>query len=534
MAGQLNQHPLAELVREISAANLSGALRLTHERAKVVVYFESGAIVYAASNLRAFRLSESLRRWKALTEGQLASLPNVTSDAEFAEALVQQGGVSQNLLEEFVERQVSELIFHALQWADGLWDFDSRVRLAENIRISLKIKELMVASARRVQEGRINTRFSNPDERILPAESAPEGINLQPTEAFVLTRVDAPLSVRELLTISGLPETETLRAVYTLALGGFLHLDSWPQALTPQEMEKALAAKAASVKSSDPRPAQQPNVEGKSAAETKEAEAPQEERDEEQELGDFFARLSMATNYYQVLGVVRTADAGELKRKYHALAKRFHPDRFRKNADEALQGRVGAAFAQIAQAYETLKNKQSRAVYDSKLLKEQEASRNKPSLRVSEQHAGGAKTSASATHGTANQGGSEKSKQDSSPYQAEERFKQGLAALHQGDRAFAIACFGDAARLVPTEPRYRAYFGRALAGDERMRRGAESEFKAAIALDANNASYHVMLAELYCDIGLIRRAHSEVERALAINPQDKAARSLFEKLKGRD
>jgi DnaJ-domain-containing protein 1 len=533
MAGQLNQHPLAELVREISAANLSGALRLSHERAKVVVYFESGEIVYAASNLRAFRLSESLRRWKALTEGQLASLPNVSSDREFAEALLQKGAISQKLLEEFVERQVSELIFHALQWADGLWDFDSRVRLAENIRISLKIKELMVASARRAQEERINARFSNPDERILPAESAPEGINLQPTEAFVLTRVDAPLSVRELLTISGLPETETLRAVYTLALGGFLRLDGWPQALTPQEMEKALSAKAAPVKSSEPTPSQQ-KVEEKSAAETKETEALQEERDEEQELGDFFARLSMATNYYQVLGVVRTADAGELKRRYHALAKRFHPDRFRKNADEALQGRVGAAFAQIAQAYETLKNKQSRAVYDSKLLKEQEASRNKPAPRVSEQQTGGAKTSASANHVSANQSGAEKSKQDSSPYEAEERFKQGLAALHQGNRVFAITCLGDAARLIPTEPRYRAYFGRALAGDERMRRGAEAEFKAAIALDANNASYHVMLAELYCDIGLIRRAHSEVARALAINPQDKAARSLFEKLKGKD
>jgi curved DNA-binding protein CbpA len=531
MAGQLNQYPLAELVREISAANISGALRLSHERAKVVIYFESGEIVYAASNLRAFRLSETLRRWKALTEEQLTSLPAVTSDLEFAEALVQKGVISLNVLEEFVGRQVSELIFHALQWTDGLWDFDSRVRLAENIRISLKTKELLVMSARRISEERINTRFSNPDEKILPAESALEDINLQPTEAFVLSRVDAPLSVRELLAISGLAETETLRAIYTLGLGGFLRLDGWPQAFTPEEMEKARAAKVASAKPFESRPARQQQVEAKSAAETKVADTPEEEPDEQRELENLFDRLSIATNYYQVLGVVRTADAAELKRKYHKLAKRFHPDRFRKNADAELQARVETAFARIAQAYETLKNKQTRAVYDSKLLKQQEASRNNPPPRVSEQPASTARTS--ANHAPEPPGRSEQSRQDSSPYEAEERFKQGFAALHQGDRAFAIACLGEAARLIPTEPRYRAYFGRALAGDERMRRGAESEFKAAIALDANNISYRVMLAELYCEIGLIRRAHSELERALAINPQDKDARSLFEKLKGR-
>ena len=536
MAGQLNQHPLAELVREISAANLSGALRLSHERAKVVIYFVGGEIVYAASNLRAFRLLECLRRWKAVTEQQLTSLPAATSDLEFAEALAQKGVISLKLLEEFVERQVSELLFHALQWTDGLWDFDSRVRLAENIRISLKIKELLAASARRVSEERIYARFVNADEKILPAESAPEGINLQPTEAFVLTRVDAPLSVRELLAISGLAETETLRAVYTLALGGFLHLEGWPQVLTPEEMEKARAAKVASAKPFEPRAAQQQKVESKSPAETKAPPPPEEEPDEQRELEELFARLNIATNYYQVLGVVRTVEPAELKRNYHSLAKRFHPDRFRKNADAALQSRIESAFARIAQAYETLKNKQTRALYDSKLLKQQEASRHSPPPppRVSEQPASGAKMGGSANHVPENQGGSEQSRQASSPYEAEERFKQGLAALHQGDRAFAIACFGDAARMIPTEPRYRAYFGRALAGDERMRRGAESEFKAAIALDANNVAYRVMLAELYCEIGLIRRAHSELERALAISPQDKAARSLFEKLKGRD
>src|SRR5207244_2165538 len=62
MQGQLSENPLAELIREINDTGLSGALRVSHDRAKVVVYFETGDLLFAASNLRAHRLRELLKR----------------------------------------------------------------------------------------------------------------------------------------------------------------------------------------------------------------------------------------------------------------------------------------------------------------------------------------------------------------------------------------------------------------------------------------------------------------------------------------
>ena len=47
MNGQLSEQPLAELIREISAKSLAGRLQLQHGRVKVVVYFDSGALLYA-------------------------------------------------------------------------------------------------------------------------------------------------------------------------------------------------------------------------------------------------------------------------------------------------------------------------------------------------------------------------------------------------------------------------------------------------------------------------------------------------------
>ena len=52
-------------------------------------------------------------------------------------------------------------------------------------------------------------------------------------------------------------------------------------------------------------------------------------------------------------------------------------------------------------------------------------------------------------------------------------------------------------------PSYRAYYGRALAANQQTQRLAEAELQAAVKLDPANASYRVMLAELYRTLGFL-------------------------------
>src|SRR5947209_13205740 len=103
--GQLNEHPLAELIREISAAGLSGALRLFRDRTKAVIYFDAGKIIYAATNLRAYRLSECVSRWGILNNQQLERVQNQTSDMEFGTALVKMGMLNREALDELITHQ---------------------------------------------------------------------------------------------------------------------------------------------------------------------------------------------------------------------------------------------------------------------------------------------------------------------------------------------------------------------------------------------------------------------------------------------
>lgn len=538
MAGQLQRHPLTELVREISAAGLSGALRLTRERAKTVIYFDAGEVIYATSNLRAYRLNESVRRWNILSEPQIAVVQGKTSDLEFGAALIETGTLNREKLDALIARQVSELLCHLLLWTEGDWDFDSRVRLAEDVRVPIKTEKLLIESARRLPVGFVAERFADKTEKVFPESQTTDELNLLPTEAFVLTRVDTALSINELLAVGGLPEAETLHIIYALALGGFLRRESWPQALSAEEITRARAVKvapankAATTKQSSLVEAELKS-EPKSPALTQAASAAEEQYDEQSEIDALFAMIRNTTDHYQMLGVRRSANTGEIKRAYYALAKRFHPDRFRRGADAEQLARIESAFAQIAQAYETLKGNPSRAAYDSKLLKQEEAERTTRATAAAKQAETNLKAGTSAAD---NKASTPAHTPQSTPtaQQAEEKFQQGLSALQQGKRAPAIALLGEAARLAPSEPRYRAYFGQAMTGEERLRRSAEAELKAAISLDANNASYRVMLAELYNEIGLIRRAQGELERALSVDPHNAAALRLRDKLKGRN
>ncbi len=234
------------------------------------------------------------------------------------------------------------------------------------------------------------------------------------------------------------------------------------------------------------------------------------------EIDALLARVRDA-DYYQILGLPRDADLTRIKPAYYELAKRFHPDRFQRDADESLRTQVENAFTHITQAYETLRDPRTRATYDSKM-----------SAKLATPNAPGPPRRAGAV---TDKFKSATSTGTSSTHRAEESFRQGLEALKQSDHGAAVVLLGEAVRLAPQHSRYHAFYGNALARDTRTQRQAETELHTAIRLDDRDPSYRVMLADLYRMLGQTLRAERELERALALNPQQESARRMLNELR---
>jgi curved DNA-binding protein CbpA len=480
--GQLSERPLAELIREIIDAELSGAVRLSRGPAKVVIYFEKGDLVFATSNLRAHRLREIFKRNK-VAETKIDELPAMMSDEEVGAALIQQKVITAAQLQGMRLSQVTDVLRVALLWTDGHWSYDRRVRVAGDLRVSIDSGRLLLESARLLPVTFVKSRVGAGAAAYSVAKTS--GLPLSPTEALTLSRVTEAGTEVSLIDLAarGLREPDALRGIYGLCVAG---------ALYPADYKTVFSdAPKFTPATKEARPAAKPV-----AATTPEAE-----------LNGLFARLNAAKTHYDVLDVGAAADLSVIKSAYHDLARRFHPDRFHQSD---LRAKIESAFARIGRAYETLSDQKRRNEYDKSLV-------SKP----------GAKPATTTTEPTAAPTPTQK---QSSPERAENSFRLGTEALKRNQHDDAIRHFAEAATLEPRVARYRAYYGSALMRNPSLRRTAESELQAALKLEPNNASFRVMLAELYQQVGLSKRAEHEAVRALTADPKNEGARALLSSL----
>lgn len=508
MNGQLSEHPLAELLKEISEKGFPGALRLENQRMKCVFYFDNGKLVYAASNARNLRLREYLIRQGVASEEEMTKLGDRRPDLEVGELLCKEQRLTRSELNRLVTKQVSDVVRLGVPWTEGTWEFDSRSRLKEKIEIDIDLPALLLEASRTIAAEFVANRFRNPAEIISPTTLPAELPNLLPEEGFLLYRLDRPVSLPEVIALSGQNERDALRLTYALSLAGLLLRERWHYAFRtepppPPRKEEAISP-----------PVTVTNERGSKEADPKD------------DLEAFLKHINTATSHYQVLNVANDATSFEIKGAYYELARRFHPDHYRQERDTNLKSRIDSAFARVTQAYDVLSEPTPRANYDSKLDSQARA-------------ADFAESAPKATE-----------KQDSEQHQdetsdqtnvkveakpndeaAEEQFKQGFAAYQLGQLNVALGFLSAAARSKPDEGRYRAYYGQALAKNANSKHKAESELQAAVKLDPTNPDYRVMLAELYIDLGFGVRARGEVDRALAKAPNHQKARELLGKLK---
>jgi len=507
ISGNLFTHPFAELLVEIDAARLDGSLRVSDKEKKCVVYFKRGRIVFAVSNARSTRLFTILLGRGKLTKEDVVQIPNFANDFEFTSYLQKKGFLTKADCERLFADQIEAIVVDIFSWVSGDWTFSSLARIRDGLSFDIDTTQLLVDFGRCMPVDKMLSRFRSLDESFSRSTVSEIGRDLRPGEAFVLSRsIAGPLSASSLVSVSAMSDSAALHSIYTLWLGGLLVRNDWQPAFSRSAVAMMRDAKL------ELKTEAKVSEAGHDRIEVKPADPEPEEPIKIVEmvvvsLEEYLKRIETAATFYDILGVDSKADADELKRAYFSLAKNFHPDRYHAEGGEKLK-RIQNAFTELAQAHETLKNAESREVYDYRMRKEL-AEREK--VRESGDSTG---TQVKIE-------------------QAAENFDRGFNLLMENDVDAATPFLARAVHFAPKNARYHAYYGKALSSDAKQRHKAESEIQAALKIDPNNPTFRIVLASFFLQFNLLKRAEGELTRLLAVFPSNREARELLDGLKSK-
>jgi tetratricopeptide (TPR) repeat protein len=183
-------------------------------------------------------------------------------------------------------------------------------------------------------------------------------------------------------------------------------------------------------------------------------------------------------DFYEILGVSRTASSVEIRKAYATLARERHPDRFSDPADKA---KAQEFFKQATEAFNTLSSDRNRAQYDSEM---------------------------------------EKPKLVDPAEIAADAYARGVRLLEARDWAGAVEVLRSAIYHAPQDARCHAALGRALSHDSRSGREAVQALEEATRLAPQSAGYHIELALVLDSLGLRIRARKVAEAAVRLAPTD--------------
>lgn len=450
------------------------------------VFFKSGSVLYATSNLPADRLGDVLMARGTITRDQFEESVSqvIATGRKQGTVLVQIGALTPKDLFRGLIAQVREIAISIFAWDEGNWRFlDAAPPQEEIVNLRLHTAGLLFEGLARIAaDPRFVEGWDPRRMQLLASAEAPfviEELDIPDAARRLFSLVEQGRPFAEMPRLIGADEWQTSGMLYALSLLGMINARSAP------------AAAPAGPRATPAAPAPAP------AASREDEEELRKLREKVRSLA---ARLD-SLSHYQLFGLTPESDAETIKRSYIALAKEYHPDRFFRPEFEDLQESVNAIFMRINEAYSTLHNPGAREEYDSRVL--------------------GVKAPVGRVQQPA---------QDSRL--AHDQFARGIALLDTGDVWSAIQALRWAVNLAPQNPRYHTWLGVALTRTKKRLHEAEEHCKTAIALDYNNADYYVHLGQVYRTGHLFDKAKKQFETALRLDPRHQAALREIREIEG--
>lgn len=486
--GSLKRTGFAAVLQRLYARKATGALLLLRADTKKIVFFADGYPVSVRSNVLSECLGEILVARKLISREVLAeSLRRMKAEKKQQGAvLVEMGALSPYNLQRALVEQMEAKLFDLFSWRDGKFSFkDGGEAPKEALRLDRPTATLILDGIRRhydaVRQDAVLTGFVG---------------------KYVALAADPVLRLQEMSSDPG-----ELSFIY--GLDGSLRLDKvLERAAIPHEKAKLLLvalaearmiepAVAPAARATDPRA----RVSASSARLPGDVGAGEKSREQLAAVLD----TMLGQNHFDVLGVGPNAPAEDIAAAHDALARDYHPDRFRGKPDD-VRRIAQEIFERLTEAHRVLGDPSRRKAYAARL------DRARPRRDDG---------------GTDPQGPNKA---------AEQIYRAGVEHLRVRRHHEAVDAFRQAARMVPEQASYRAALGWALfreaPADARAARASLAELKRAVQLDGKNFRARVYLGHFYAQTGRTDLAVDEFEVALRIKPGALEIEEELRRLKG--
>jgi curved DNA-binding protein CbpA len=454
---------LALFLKDIYFNRRSGRLVFKREDIEKYFFFQEGNLVQIKTNQPEERLGEVLFKLERITRDAHTRMDDfIEPNANIGEVLKNKGLISEQDLSEALIYQLRETTLNAFPYFDAEIAFQEKpdfVGMSEDVRISIPF--LIEYGIRRMTFSPALKAFLT--RKVPRQKSASFAYLLTDEEKNVLNKVKGDVTSDKLL--QGLPVQPDF---FWKSLYLFFCLDLIEFEAAPEVQSAKVEAKAAEPRSGE--------------AMTQIAEV------------TTMREALTSKDYYQILGVPRTASESDIKKAYFGLARKYHPDRFDRNILSAFRDQIEEVFDAITNAYRTLINREKRRGYDA-------------GVGV----------------------GKADDPQDQLK-RADIKFRQGKTLYNQDRFNEAVSLLSEAVRLRKNKGDYYLLLAMAESKIPAYSKKAEEDFLNAIRLEAWNPEAYIGLGLLYKNEGLITKATKQFQKAVEADPDHHMARQELDKI----
>ncbi len=223
LQGEIKAGTIPRLLNAYYEARHHGELKLKQGTSLKVVYFESGRLVYAASNLANERFARFCARRGLVPESALPELTRLTKEGlRSGDALVRLGLLTPERRAQLIEEQVKEILWSTFSWTEGAYGFSPmRPKRADLVKLSVFPGNLILEGVQKT-ETLVSLRQRLPaTRRLFPTADAPYALHelkLSGPQALLLAYADGSKTVEDLLSLTDLPVREALATLRGLEL----------------------------------------------------------------------------------------------------------------------------------------------------------------------------------------------------------------------------------------------------------------------------------------------------------------------------